>query len=56
MNTVVEERTKYRRLNFSNLNFADEKEINKEFVDDISPIHWTKDILLGDRKVIVKKH
>lgn len=54
MNVIVEERKGYKRLNFASLNFADEKEIDKEFVDDISPIHWTEDVLRGDRKVIVK--
>lgn len=55
MNAIVEERKGYKRLNFADLNFTDEKEVDKEFVDDIFPIHWTKDILYGDKKVIIKK-
>jgi len=56
MDTVVKESAGYKRLNFADLNFADEKDVDKESIDDIFPIHWTKNVLLGGKKVIIKEH
>lgn len=56
MNAVVMERSGYKRLNFGALNFADREDVNEECIDDITPIQWTKEILSGEKKVIIKKH
>lgn len=55
MNAVTMERSGYKRLNFGTLNFADRKDINEEFVEDITPIQWKKEVLSGEKKVIIKK-
>jgi len=55
MNAVAVERNGYKRLNLGTLNFAEKKDINEEFIEDITPIQWTKEILSGEKKVIIKK-
>lgn len=51
---VVKESVGYRRFDFADLNFADDKGVDREYIDDICLIPWTKDVLFGDRKVIIK--
>ena len=55
MNAMAMERNGYKRLNFGTLNFADRKEINEECIEDITPIHWAKEVLSGEKTVIIKK-
>ena len=55
MNTVSMERNGYRRLNFGTLNFSNKNEINEESMENITPIHWAKEVLSGEKKVIIKK-
>jgi len=55
MNAVAVDRSGYKRLNFGTLNFADTKDINEECIEDITPIQWKKEILSGEKKVIIKK-
>lgn len=55
MNATVIERNGYKRLNFGALNFVDKKEINEECMEDITPIHWAKEVLSGEKQVVIKK-
>lgn len=51
MSTITAERNGYKRLNFETLNFADDAEINKETMENITPIHWKKEALTGEKQV-----
>ncbi len=44
----------YKRLNLNTLNFADDSQINKENVE-ATPIQWAKEVLSGDKQVIIKR-
>lgn len=54
MNAITEERTAYKRLNFSTLNFMDKKTV-KDSIEDITPIKWSEEVLSGEKQVIIKK-
>ena len=43
----------YHRLDVASLIFAADDTIDKDFVGDIFPIPWKKDILDGDRKIVI---
>lgn len=45
---------RYKRLNLSELNFANEKEIDKDAADVVAPVRWNNNILRGDRSVVIK--
>lgn len=47
--------SEYKRLNFSDLNFSDEEISFEEALKDVTPIDWAKEVLSGERKVIIKK-
>ncbi len=53
MNDVVGNGDGYHRLDVASLIFAADDTIDKDFVGDIFPIHWKKDILDGDRKIVI---
>lgn len=55
MNAAIMERNEYKRLNFGALNFADSKEVDEECIEDITPIHWAKEVLSGEKTVVIKK-
>lgn len=55
MNAVNMERMGYRRLNFDALNFTSDENINKKDIDDIAPIKWSKEVLTGEKQVVIKK-
>lgn len=55
MDAVTMERNGYKRLNFGTLNFADDKKVDKENMENITPIHWVKEVLTGEKQVIIKK-
>lgn len=46
----------YKRLDLNKINKRVKKTISsEEALKDIEPIKWSKDILLGKKKVIIKK-
>lgn len=53
VNDVVGNGDEYHRLDVASLIFAADDTIDKDFVGDIFPIHWKKDILDGDRKIVI---
>ena len=53
VNDVVGNGDGYHRLDVASLIFAADDTIDKDFVGDIFPIHWKKDILDGDRKIVI---
>lgn len=55
MKVAAIERSGYRRLNFSTLNFSDSKKTVEDSMEDITPIKWSKEVLSGEKKVIIKK-
>ena len=55
MNAVSNERIGYKRLNFGTLNFAEKKEVDEENIEEITPIDWVKEVLSGEKQVIIKK-
>lgn len=55
MTTVTMERKDYKRLNIGALNFMSEEQIDKEKVEDVTPIQWVKEVLSGEKQVIIKK-
>lgn len=55
MITATMERKGYKRLNIGALNFMSEEQIDKEKVEDITPIQWVKEVLSGEKQVIIKK-
>ena len=55
MKTVAAEHSGYKRLNFGTLNFADNKNVIEDSVEDITPIKWAKDVFAGEKQVIIKK-
>lgn len=54
MNVTVE-RQGYKRLDFSKLNFSDKVVTAEEALQDVIPFKWSKDVLQGNKKVIIKK-
>ena len=55
MNIAVDERTGYKRLNFNALNFTNNENTKEKNIEDISPIKWSKEVLSGEKQVIIKK-
>lgn len=55
MNAMTMERRGYKRLNFSALNFASEEQVDKDNVEEVTPVQWVKEVLSGEKKVIIKK-
>lgn len=53
MTDVVGNGDDYHRLDVASLIFAADDTIDKDFVGDIFPIPWKKDILDGDRKIVI---
>lgn len=54
MNAITEERTAYKRLNFSTLNFMGKKTV-KDSIEDITPIKWSEEVLSGEKQCIILK-
>lgn len=54
MNATAIERTGYKRLNFSALNFSENEGTEKK-IEEIAPIKWSKEVLSGDKQVLIKK-
>lgn len=55
MTTATMERKGYKRLNLSSLNFMSDEQVDKENVEDVTPIQWVKEVLSGEKQVIIKK-
>lgn len=53
MNAVA--KNEYKRLNFSTLNFSDKEISSEEALKDVTPVTWAKEVLSGEREVIIKK-
>ena len=49
------ERKGYRRLNLRSLSFMDNEKIDKENIETVTPIQWSKDVLSGKKQVVIKK-
>lgn len=47
--------TGYKRLNINALNFSSKELNSEETLKDSTPIKWAKEILSGEREVIIKK-
>lgn len=54
MSSTVE-RKGYRRLNLRSLSFMDNEKIDKENIETVTPIQWSKDVLSGKKQVVIKK-
>lgn len=54
MGSIVE-RKGYRRLNLRSLSFMDNKKIDKENIETVTPIQWSKEVLSGKKQVVIKK-
>ena len=55
MKTTTTERKGYKRLNFNLLNFAESKNSIEDNMENITPIDWSKEVLVNGRKIIIKK-
>ena len=55
MTITTMERKGYKRLNLGSLNFMNDKQVDKENVEDVTPIQWAKQVLTGEKQVIIKK-
>lgn len=55
MNTVLDERKGYHRLNMSKIKFYDEPISTEEVLKDVIPINWSDDVLTGKKKVVIGK-
>lgn len=55
MTTATMERKGYKRLNLGSLNFMSDEQVDKENVEDVTPIQWVKEVLSGEKQVIIKK-
>lgn len=53
MNTVLDERKGYHRLNMSKIKFSDEPISTEEALKDVIPINWSDDVLTGKKKVVL---
>lgn len=49
------ERKGYKRLNIGALEFMSEDQVDKEKAEDATPIQWVKEVLSGEKQVIIKK-
>ena len=54
MNTISMGHNEYKRLDFGALNFANDKEIDKETVEDVTPIHWSESVILGIKQIAIR--
>lgn len=54
MKASTMECTGYKRLNFSSLNMTSEK-IGDKSVENITPVKWSKEVLSGERQIVIKK-
>lgn len=52
MNEMNNDRSGYKRLDFSKLKFSSSTEHN---IENIVPIDWSKDVLSGKKKVLITK-
>lgn len=55
MTTATMERKSYKRLNIGALKFMSEEQIDEEKMEDVTPIQWVKEVLSGEKQVIIKK-
>lgn len=55
MNSVAMKRTGYKKLDFQKVNFAEREEIGEDYMEDVTPIHWTNEVLSGEKTVVIKK-
>ena len=55
MKTISMGHNEYKRLDFGTLNFANDEEIDKEKVEDVTPIHWSESVVSGTKQVVIKK-
>ena len=53
MTTATMERKGYKRLSLSSLNFMSDEQVDKENVEDVTPIQWVKEVLSGEKQVKV---
>ena len=54
MKTISMGRNEYRRLDFGTLNFANEEEIDKKKVKDVTPIRWSESVISGAKEMLTK--
>ena len=54
MDTVLDQK-KYKRLDFSKINFDDEQISTEDSLEDVTPIHWSDDVLNGKRMAVIKR-
>lgn len=55
METVLNQKNGYRRLDMSKIRFSDKPMSMEESLKDVIPIHWPDDVLNGKKKVVVSK-
>lgn len=55
MNSVSMKHSGYKKLDFQKVNFAEREEIDEDYMEDITPIHWTNEVLSGEKTVVIKK-
>lgn len=55
MKTVAAERSGYKRLNFATLNFSDDEAEFENDMEEITPIQWAKEVIAGNKQVLIKK-
>ena len=48
------DRSQYKRLNLSKLNFSSRSISTEEALRDVIPIQWSNDIISGKKEVIIK--
>ena len=50
MNRITDDRSEYKRLDFSMLRFSSAP---KQTIENVTPIDWSKDVLSGKKKVLI---
>ncbi len=55
MATTTMNRKGYKRLKLDTLNFLSDDQVDKEKVEDVTPIQWVKEVFTGEKQVVIKK-
>lgn len=55
MSAMAVQRTGYKKLNLSALNYADKIITSEEALKNVAPLEWSEKVLSGEKKVIIKK-